>query len=218
VIRLILENGLRLPLRDVLYKAIAGFGGLKAFYPTMHGLDDLLAFFADRLKVHLRERGVRHDLISAVFAVGGEDDLVRLLARVDALQAFLDTEDGHNLLTAYRRASSIVGIEEKKDGRRHVEAPKAEVLVEPAERALYHALESARGEIDASLAAEDFAGAMAALAALRQPVDRFFDAVMVNVAEPKLRVNRLLLLNGIRAGLERVADFSLIEDTGRAGG
>jgi glycyl-tRNA synthetase beta chain len=218
IIRLILENRLRLPLAVAFRAARAGYGDR---LPAGHGealAQDLLAFFADRLKVHLRERGVRHDLVSAVFAVGGEDDLVRLLARVDALQAFLDTEDGRNLLTAYRRASSIVGIEEKKDGRRYVEAPRASVLIEPAERVLYDALEAARTEIEASLAAEDFAGAMAALAALRRPVDRFFDEVMVNVAEPELRVNRLLLLSRIRAGLERVADFSLIEDTGRAAG
>jgi glycyl-tRNA synthetase beta chain len=218
IIRLILENRLRLPLVMAFRAARAGYGDR---LPAADGealARELLAFFADRLKVHLRERGARHDLISAVFAVGGEDDLVRLLARVDALSAFLDTEDGRNLLTAYRRASSIVGIEEKKDGRRYAEAPKADVLVEPAEQALYHALETARGEIDAALAAEDFAGAMTALARLRQPVDRFFDAVMVNVAEPELRVNRLRLLSRIRAGLERVADFSMIEDTGRATG
>jgi glycyl-tRNA synthetase beta chain len=148
--------------------------------------------------------------------VGGEDDLVCLLARVDALQAFVDSEDGRNLLAAYRRASNIVGIEEKKDGRSYVGDPVAGALVEPAERELHAALEAARAEIDRSLAAEDYAAAMAALARLRRPVDRFFDAVMVNVPEPELRVNRLLLLSQIRSALERVADFSLVEDVGPA--
>jgi glycyl-tRNA synthetase beta chain len=175
---------------------------------------ELLRFFADRLKVHLRGEGVRHDLISAVFAAGEEDDLVRLLARVDALGAFLVTDDGRNLLTAYRRASNIVGIEEKRDKRRYEEAPDPALLREPAETELYQALTAARGRIEAALAAEDYAAAMAAVAALRPPVDRFFDEVMVNVDDPQLRVNRLRLLGLIRSALGRVADFGLIEDAG----
>ncbi|MEK0084823.1 glycine--tRNA ligase subunit beta [Benzoatithermus flavus] len=218
VIRLILENRLRLPLREAFAAARAGYGARLETVDGQALAQELMAFFADRLKVHLRERGVRHDLISAAFAVAEDDDLVRLLARVDALQSFLDTDDGRNLLTAYRRASSIVSIEEKKDGRRYVGHAVAGALVEPAEEALHATLEAARAAIDRSLAAEDFAGAMAALAALRGPVDRFFDQVMVNVAEPDLRTNRLLLLGQIRSALERVAGFSLIEDTGRAGG
>jgi glycyl-tRNA synthetase beta chain len=218
IIRLILENRLRLPLRQAFAAARAGYGDRLAGGDGATLARELTAFFADRLKVHLRERGVRHDLISAAFAVAEDDDLVRLLARVDALAAFLDTDDGRNLLTAYRRASSIVGIEEKKDGRRYVGHPVPGALVEPAEEALFEALERARAAIDAAIEAEDFAAAMAALAALRAPVDRFFDQVMVNVTEPDLRANRLLLLGQIRSALERVADFALIEDVGRPGG
>jgi glycyl-tRNA synthetase beta chain len=218
VIRLILENRLRLPLREAFRAARAGYGARLESLDGDALAKELTAFFADRLKVHLRERGVRHDLISAAFAVAEDDDLVRLLARVEALAAFLDTEDGRNLLTAYRRASSIVGIEEKKDGRRYEGHPVAGALVELAEEALFAALEEARAAIDRALVAEDFAGAMAALAALRVPVDRFFDQVLVNVAEPDLRANRLLLLAQIRSALGRMADFALIEDVGRAGG
>lgn len=214
VIRLVLENELRLPLRQAFAAALRGYGDRPESPDRAAG--ELLAFFADRLKVHLRERGVRHDLIAAVFAVGGEDDLVRLLARVAALRAFLDSEDGRNLLTAYRRASSIVAIEEKKDGRAYAGAPAPEALAEPAERALFHSLEDATARIAAALQAEDFTGAMAALAALRRPVDAFFDGVLVNSPEPRLRENRLLILSQIRPGLERVADFSLVEDPGRA--
>ena len=159
---------------------------------------------------------MRHDVVAAVFAIGGEDDLVRLIARAEALQAFLDSEDGRNLVVAYRRASSIVGIEEKKDGRKYDAHPVVGALVDPAEEVLHAALADARTRIEAALADENYAGAMAALAALRQPVDRFFEAVMVNVTEPDLRVNRLLLLGQIRMSLGRVADFALIEDSGRA--
>ena len=213
VIRLVLENGLRVPLRPVLRTAHGLYAGRLAATAAATA-DELVAFLADRLKVHLRDRGVRHDVIAAAFAVGGEDDLVRLIARAEALQAFLGSEDGRNLLTAYRRASSIVAIEEKKDGRRYDGHPVAGALVDPAEELLYAALGDARRQIAQALPAEDFAGAMAVLAALRHPVDRFFDAVMVNVTEPDLRVNRLLLLAQIRASLAQVADFALIEDIG----
>lgn len=216
VIRLILENDLRLGLREALAAALEGYGGRFDAVARERATAELLAFFADRLKVHLRERGVRHDLIGAVFAVAEEDDLVRLLARVEALRSFLDTEDGRNLLAAYRRASSIVAIEEKKDGRAYAGAPRADLLAEPAEAALFAALEEARGAIEEALAVEDFAGAMAALARLRPAVDAFFDAVLVNAPEPDLRVNRLLMLGQIRAALQRVADFAQIEDPGRA--
>jgi glycyl-tRNA synthetase beta chain len=215
VIRLVLENGVRLPLRQVLNAAHDGYGGtLKVTAGTV--ADELVAFLADRLKVHLRERGVRHDVVAAAFAVGGEDDLVRLIARAEALQTFLGSEDGRNLLTAHRRASSIVAIEEKKDGRQYDGHPVVGALVDPAEEALHAALGRAQGQIEGAVASEDFTGAMTALASLRQPVDRFFDAVMVNVTEPDLRVNRLLLLGQIRASLAQVADFALIEDSGQA--
>lgn len=215
VIRLILENALRLPLRRALQAAHAGYGGALAS-GTEAVAAELVMFLADRLKVHLRDRGVRHDVVAAIFAVGDEDDLVRLIARAEALQAFLDSEDGRNLVVAYRRASSIVGIEEKKDGRKYDGHPVAGALVDPAEEELHAALADAQTRIDGALADENYADAMATLADLRQPVDRFFEAVMVNVTEPDLRVNRLLLLGRIRMSLGRVADFALIEDSGRA--
>lgn len=213
VVRLVIDNHLRLPLTPAFEAALRGYGDAR----RQSVVAELLAFFADRLKVHLRERGVRHDLIGAVFAMGGEDDLVRLLARVEALRAFLETEDGRNLLTAYRRASSIVAIEEKKDGRSFAGEPRVEALVEPAEKALFEALAAARQEVERALQIEDFARAMTALARLRRPVDTFFDTVLVNAPEPDLRTNRLLMLGQIRAALGRVADFALIEDARPSG-
>jgi glycyl-tRNA synthetase beta chain len=209
VIRLILENGLRLPLRRAFADAARGYG-----VPGEES--ELLAFFVDRLKVHLREKGVRHDLVAAVFALG-DDDLVRLLARVEALGSFLRSEDGRNLSVAYRRASNIVGIEEKRDGRAYAGEPRADLLREPEELALAEALAAASDRIAAAIAAEDFAAAMRALAELRGPVDAFFDRVLVNVDDAPLRVNRLLLLGRIRSALGAVADFSLIEDAPAAG-
>ncbi|MEE9194891.1 MAG: DALR anticodon-binding domain-containing protein, partial [Alphaproteobacteria bacterium] len=177
---------------------------------------DLLDFFADRLKVQMRETGVRHDLIAAVFATpkpegGAEDDLVRLLARVDALSTFLATEDGADLLTAYKRAANIVAIEEKKDKQTYDGEIDRDLLAEGDEAALYEAIEVARGGIGGLLAAEDFTGAMTELAKLRPSVDAFFDSVTVNCDDEKLRANRLRLLSHIRAALNQVADFSLIE-------
>lgn len=214
LVRLILENELRLPLRQFVELSLVTYGDLFGQRLRAIVANDVLDFLADRLKVHLRGEGVRHDLISAVFAAGEEDDLVRLLARVDALNAFLVSEDGRNLLTAYRRASNIVGIEEKKDRRRYDGAPDPALLRESAERALYEALERVRERIEAALRSEDYTEAMTALAALRAPVDEFFDRVMVNADEPELRANRLRLLALIRSALGRVADFGLIEDTG----
>lgn len=172
---------------------------------------DLLAFFADRLKVHLRGEGVRHDLIAAVFALGGEDDLVRLLARVAALQDFISSEDGANLLTAYRRAANILRIEEKKDGVAYDDEPDAGGYVQDEESALGRALEAASTAVETDVAEEKFTGAMAALAALRGPVDAFFDAVTVNADDTALRANRLRLLSRIRATMGLIADFSQIE-------
>jgi glycyl-tRNA synthetase beta chain len=216
VIRLILENGLRLPLRDAFFRAYWGTVYRERFTEQERrtAVAELLAFFADRLRVYLRGRGARHDLVSAVFAAGEEDDLVRLVARIEALSTFLGTDNGRNLLTAYRRASSIVGIEEKKDKRRYDGAPDPALLREPADRALHEALVAALDRIDEALAAEDYAGAMAAVAGLRAPVDAFFEGVMVNADDPALRANRLRLLGLIRSALGRVADFGLIEDAG----
>ena len=205
VIRLIIENKLRLPLLDAFNQSRELYGKGDAVGP------DLLAFFADRLKVHLREQGVKHDHIDAVFALGGEDDLVRLLARVSALSEFLDSDDGGNLLTAYRRAANILKIEEKKDATSYAAQPSDTLLKDDEERALYSALEDAAPAIAEKVAAEDFTGAMAALAGLRVPVDAFFDKVTVNTDDAKVRENRLKLLSMIRTALEGVADFSKIE-------
>lgn len=207
VIRLILENNLRLPLRPAIEQAfkLHGLSGAKA--PT----DDLVEFFADRLKVHLREKGVRHDLVNAVFALGGEDDLVRLLTRVDALAAFLKNEDGANLLTAYKRAANIVAIEEKKDKKSYDAPVEPAKLPEIEERLLMQELKTATRHFQAALAKEDFALAMAEMVKLRRPLDAFFDKVTVNTQNPELRENRLRLLSFIRATLNQVADFSKIE-------
>jgi glycyl-tRNA synthetase beta chain len=205
VIRLIVENGLNLPLGHLIVRASDHY-----LVDTSFPIEQLLNFFADRLKVVLKERGVRHDLVDAVFALGGEDDLVRLLARVQALQDFLATDDGANLLTAYRRAANILRIEEKKDGVSYDGAPDSALLSQDEERALADALESAGVAVDPLIAAEDFAGAMAKYAALRPVVDAFFDKVTVNADDAGIRANRLRLLSRIRSTLNKIADFSRI--------
>ena len=182
-----------------------------------HGLEpfgvehrnNLLSFFADRLKQYLRDQGARHDLIDAVFALG-EDDLVLIVKRVEALAAFLETEDGVNLLAGYKRAANILKAEEKKDGAAVEGDVDASLFEQEEERALHTAIETAVSRADAALEAEDFEAAMAALAELRGPVDAFFDGVTVNADDEKLRANRLRLLTSIRAALFRVADFSKI--------
>lgn len=201
VIRLILENGLRLPLRAVFESA----GG------TGETPQALLDFFADRLKVHLRAQGVRHDLVSAVFALGGEDDLVRLMTRVDSLGDFLGSDDGEHLLTAYKRAANILRIEEKKDGTSYTGEPDAALFAEDRERALHAAIQDANQRSEGAVARETFADAMAVMSGLRQPVDDFFDHVTVNAEDAALRSNRLNLLSEIRDSLDRIADFSKIE-------
>ncbi len=207
IIRLILENRLRLGLLAVFETAQRGIAGNRDVAQVRH---DLLTFFADRLKVALRDQGVRHDLIAAVFALG-EDDFVRLVDRVRALSAFIESDAGSNLLIAYRRAANIVRIEEKKDDTQFSDAPAKSKLVELEEKALYEAIREAGSAADKALAAEDFGGAMDALAALRGPVDAFFEKVTVNAEDGDLRANRLRLLTSIKAILDRVADFSMIE-------
>ena len=172
-------------------------------------ISDLLAFFADRLKVLLRDQGKRHDLVDAVFALG-DDDLVRIVRRVEALDAFLATDDGANLLAGYKRASNILRAEAKKG-----EVPEGMVRTglpgqPPEETALAFASEAARMAVDAALETEDFAAAMKALAALRAPVDAFFDKVLVNSDLAEERDNRLKLLGQVRAVMGRVADFGQI--------
>ncbi|MBN8812552.1 MAG: glycine--tRNA ligase subunit beta [Sphingomonas sp. 67-41] len=189
VIALILDNGLRFPLAKSVNQ-------------------DVLDFFADRLKVQQKEAGVRHDLIDAVFALGGEDDLVRLLARVKALQAFVLSEEGRNLLAGYKRAANILKKENWVPGE---VADTGIYEAEPAESALIAALDAAEPKAEAAIAAEDFEGAMAALASLRAPIDRFFDDVTVNDPDAQKRNARLALLARIRDAVNNVADFSRIE-------
>jgi len=209
VIRLVIENKLRVPLRRLFAKALTRHGAGQDKVPEL--IADLLAFFADRLKVHLREQGVRHDLVAAIFERGGDSDIVRILARVDALKEFLASGDGANLLTAYRRASNIVEIEEKKDKQRHDAAVDPGLLKQAEERTLFHKLAEVREAMEALLRQENFGGAMMALANLRGPVDAFFDKVTVNAPQADLRTNRLRLLSEIRRTLGAVAEFSKIE-------
>jgi glycyl-tRNA synthetase beta chain len=178
--------------------------------------DSFKDFFQERLKVQLRDEGARHDLVDAVLHLGGrEAGIVSIVRRVEALGKFLDTEDGKNLLAGYKRATNIIRIEEKKDGREYVERPDPSLYRQDEERALSQAIDAARNEASAAVASEDFEAAMRAMAKLRPHVDAFFDKVTVNVADgadkEKLRENRLKLLNEIRDATRTVADFSRIE-------
>lgn len=172
---------------------------------------DLLSFFADRLKVYLRDQGMRHDLIDAVFALGGQDDLLMIVKRVEALSKFLDSDDGRNLLAGVKRATNILKIEEKKDGRTYDGNVNTNILIQGEERELNTAINGASARARQAITAEDFEGAMRAIAKLRAPVDAFFDKVTVNADDPSFRENRLKLLNRIRAATREVADFSRIE-------
>ncbi|WP_065751510.1 glycine--tRNA ligase subunit beta [Bradyrhizobium paxllaeri] len=208
VIRLIVDNTLRLPILNVAKSALAGLPK-KDDVQNLPG--DLLAFFADRLKVQLRDQGARHDLVDAVFSLGGQDDLLLVVRRVEALGKFLDTDDGKNLLAGTKRASNILAIEEKKDKRTFDGAPDAGLYSLLEEKALAKAIDQVKSEASAAVQKEDFAAAMSAMAKLRPAVDAFFDKVKVNDDEPKVRENRLKLLNEIRAATRAVADFSKIE-------
>ncbi|MGZ8401341.1 MAG: glycine--tRNA ligase subunit beta, partial [Methyloceanibacter sp.] len=181
------------------------------FFSAVRDADILLAFFADRLKVHLREQGARHDLIDAVFSLGGQDDLLMIVRRVEALGRFLDTEDGANLLTGTKRAINILRIEEKKDSASYDQPPDPKLFKRLEEKALAKTVDEVEKAAAAAVANEDFEVAMAAMALLRAPVDEFFDHVTVNATEADLRENRLRLLNRIRATTLTVADFSKIE-------
>jgi glycyl-tRNA synthetase beta chain len=188
---------------------------LEAWYLETNNMTaDLLAFFADRLKVHLREKGARHDLIDAVFSLGGQDDLALIVKRVAALGEFLKTDDGASLLVGVRRAINIVRDEEKKDKTSYSGSTDPRLLREPQEKALFAAIQKVQKDTAAAINVENFAGAMRALAELRAPVDAFFDKVTVNVAgapdAAALRANRLALLSEIRAATHTVADFSRI--------
>ena len=192
-IRLILDNSLRLPLQKIAIDT------------------DLLSFFADRLKVQLREQGARHDLVDAVFALDGQDDLLLVVRRVEALGKFLETDDGKNLLAGTKRGANILRIEEKKDAREFVGKPDPSLYRQDEEWALSKAIDAAKAEASAAVAREDFGSAMSAMAKLRPSVDAFFDKVTVNVDDKPIRENRLRLLNEIREATRAVADFSKIE-------
>jgi glycyl-tRNA synthetase beta chain len=244
-IEIVVRNGLRLSLTKALRGALANRAGQVTDSGPAHRLDrtadELLDFFAERLKVQQRDAGVRHDLIDAVFALGGEDDLVRLLARVNALQSFVGTRDGADLLTAYKRAANILK-KESWTGPQVMSSPEEQgipqtgeedplVLVEepglkeavaemasgqagadlPEEKRLITALDSAERKASAAVEKEDFTGAMAALASLRKPIDDFFDHVTVNDPDSAKRERRLNLLMRFRDAVNRVADFSRIE-------
>jgi glycyl-tRNA synthetase beta chain len=175
-------------------------------------ISDLISFFADRLKVQLREQGARHDLVDAVFALDGQDDLLMIVRRVEALGKFLDTDDGKNLLAGVKRAANILRIEEKKDGRTFDGEPDAELYASNEEKTLAKSIDQVKVDAGAAVAKEDFAAAMTAMAKLRPAVDAFFDKVKVNDDDAKVRENRLKLLNEIRVATRAVADFSKIQD------
>jgi glycyl-tRNA synthetase beta chain len=175
-------------------------------------VSDLLSFFADRLKVQLRDQGARHDLVDAVFALEGQDDLLMVVRRVEALGKFLDTDDGKNLLAGTKRAANILRIEEKKDGKAFTGAPDAKLYQLDEEKALASAIAQVKTEAGAAVAKEDFASAMTAMAKLRPAVDAFFEKVKVNDDDKAVRENRLKLLNEIREATRAVADFSKIQD------
>jgi glycyl-tRNA synthetase beta chain len=212
IVRIVLENGLRLPLLKTFAAGAQLFRNQrgKDFGPDFDAAD-LLAFFADRLKVHLKEQGLRHDLIDSVFALGNQDDLLMIVKRVEALSRFLETDDGRNLLAGVKRASNIVRIEEKNDGRAFGTDVNIGYLIQPEEKALHTAVNQALAQAHRAIENEDFEAAMTALARLRAPIDSFFDKVTVNDRDKTFRENRLKLLNRIRIATLPVADFSKIE-------
>ena len=244
VIRIVLENDLRLPLGKVMSQALSLFksdgagkvvttermavkaiaGGSAKKSASAEGTAvtvitavskdaiaaDLLSFFADRLKVFLKDQGKRPDLIDAVFSLGGQDDLALIVRRVEALDAFLKTDDGANLLAGVKRAANILGIEEKKDKKSYAASYDLALLKDKEEIALAAKIEEVKQDTVAAINVENFAGAMRALAELRPPVDAFFEKILVNADDPKIRENRLKLLSEIRAATATVADFSKI--------
>jgi glycyl-tRNA synthetase beta chain len=236
IMRLLLTNNARTSIWGLLLSPV-GLLRQQLNLPTWESIpvyysDEVKAFILDRLKVQQREAGVRHDLIDAVFALGGEDDLVRLLARVKALQSFVATEDGANLLVGYRRAANIlrkegytdpVRVERSRDtpdagagpltslGTSGLGAEALSYTPEKEEAALLSALDAAEPRAALSVEQEDFEGAMAALASLRAPIDAFFDKVTVNDPDEDKRAARLAMLARIRDAVHKVADFSKIE-------
>ena len=217
VIRLVLAHDVRLPLSRVFSDHANAIRVAQADpeqankVVTSSALRvDLLSFFADRLKVQLREQGARHDLVDAVFALGNQDDILMIVRRIEALGAFLDSEDGANLLAGYRRAANILRDEEKKSGETFSGRVDAKLIVEPEEKALFEAVAAASAEAKAAVEIEDFQEAMTALARLRPPVDAFFEKVLVNAKDAAVRTNRLRLLDKLRQATLVVADFSKV--------
>jgi len=208
IIRIVLENDLRVPLGKHIKESLALQTAAEKSPDVL--AEDLLSFFADRLKVFLRDQGKRHDLIDAVFALGGQDDLALIVRRVEALDAFLKTDDGTNLLAGVKRAANILAIEEKKDKKSYAGPYDLKLITEKEETALAAAIEATKQDTVAAIAVENFAGAMRALSELRAPVDQFFEKILVNADDPKVRENRLRLLSEIRAATQTVADFSKI--------
>ncbi|NBO19675.1 MAG: glycine--tRNA ligase subunit beta, partial [Proteobacteria bacterium] len=192
IIRIVLENNLRVKLRSI-------------------ASDELLEFMLDRLKVQLKDEGIRHDVISAVTA-SGDDDILRIVAKAKALQDFLATEDGLNLLAGYRRAANILAIEEKKDGKPYAARElNTSALKEKEELALAQLLPDTQSKLNALVRDEKFEEAMKQLASLRAPIDTFFDKIMVNCEDKDLRTNRLRLLSAIRESVDSIANFALLE-------
>lgn len=214
IIRLMLDNELRLDLAVAFAAAHEQIFSDFVVQPEANSdavVADLLDFIADRMKVALRESGVRHDMVNAVLALGRDGDLMRLTRRVEALEGLLGTEDGANLLVAYRRAANILRIEEKKDGATYAGPADRSLFTDNAEQSLGGALQTASRAVGTALDGEQYQLAMSAMALLRGPVDAFFEDVTVNADDPAIRVNRLKLLAEIRDTLHGVADFSKIE-------
>lgn len=227
LIRIMLSGKLRLPLRQLILNGIKTNQDMVAVmnarwrqsgdpmtvvdYDPRDNCTDLLAFLHDRLKVHLREQGIHHDVIDAVLALPGNDDLVLVVKRAEALSAMLKTEDGENLLQGFRRASNILAQAEAKDGVEYSFGPDPALAEIPEERALFAALDQAEATITPAMRAEDFTAAMQAMAQLRAPVDAFFESVQINTENQVIRRNRLNLLHRIRAVCSGIADLARIE-------
>ncbi len=213
VIRIILENKLRLSLKTLFSTAYQLYAvKVKGLRPEADVAKDLMQFFTERLKVALKDQGVRHDLIDAVFAAKADDDLFRVVARANAVQEFLKTDDGANLLTAYKRAANILRDEQKKDAKTYSGKDVDEkLLAEEQEKALFKALSASGAKIRADIDKEDFKSAMSAMAGIRGAVDQFFDKIRVNAEDANLRANRLRMLGSIAGTMNDVADFSKLE-------
>lgn len=211
IISIMLAHNIRLSIPLMIDKALSQIPKAKRAQDEKELAAELKRFFGDRLKVALKDQGIRHDIIAATYRDGAEDDMVRLVAKAEALQSFIASEDGENLLAAYRRANNILKAEEKKEQRSFDGKPSANHFEQDEEKALVAALADAEPKIAAALKAEKFGDAMTALAGLRAPLDAYFEQVMVNADNAAVRENRLFTLHQIRANFEAIAAFELIE-------